>query len=78
MVGLRGKSWRRFGASLTGLTLGLQLMLSSLGLIIAAAATAPAEGLYFWAVRYSPAFGLPDPSRDDPFWNGAGAAIIRS
>ena len=43
MVGLRGKSWRRFGASLTGLTLGLQLMLSSLGLIIAAAATAPAD-----------------------------------
>lgn len=42
------------------------------------AATAPAEGLYFWAVRYSPAFGLPDPYRDDPFWNAAGAAIIRS
>ncbi len=42
------------------------------------AATAPAEGLYFWAVRYSAAFGLPDPYRDDPFWNGAGAAIILS
>jgi tRNA pseudouridine38-40 synthase len=42
------------------------------------AATAPAEGLYFWAVRYSAAFGLPDPYRDDPFWNDAGAAIIRS
>jgi tRNA pseudouridine38-40 synthase len=43
-----------------------------------APATAPAEGLYFWAVRYSPAFGLPDPYRDDPFWNAAGAAIIPS
>ena len=42
------------------------------------AATAPAEGLYFWAVRYSPAFDLPDPGSDDPFWNAAGAAIIRS
>jgi len=42
------------------------------------AATAPAEGLYFWAVRYSPAFDLPDPGSDDAFWNAAGAAIIRS
>lgn len=40
------------------------------------AATAPAEGLYFWAVRYSLAFGLPDPSTEDSFWNGAAAAII--
>ena len=38
MIGLRNKSWRRFGASLTGLALGLQLMLSSLGLVIAASA----------------------------------------
>lgn len=42
MIGLRNKSWRRFGASLTGLALGLQLMLSSLGLVIAAS-TNPAE-----------------------------------
>ncbi len=42
------------------------------------AATAPADGLYLWAVRYSPAFGLPDPWAEDPFWNDAGAAIIRS
>ena len=41
-------------------------------------ATAPAEGLYLWAVRYSPAFNLPDPLRDDPFSADAGAAIIRS
>jgi tRNA pseudouridine38-40 synthase len=27
------------------------------------AATAPAEGLYFWGVRYPAAFGLPDPLR---------------
>jgi tRNA pseudouridine38-40 synthase len=30
------------------------------------AATAPAEGLYFWAVRYPAAFGLPAPPEDDP------------
>ena len=42
------------------------------------AATAPAEGLYFWAVRYSAAFGLPAPPGEDPFWNAAAAAIIRS
>ena len=42
------------------------------------AATAPPEGLYFWAVRYPEAFGLPDPLRDDPFPDaGAGSAIIR-
>jgi tRNA pseudouridine38-40 synthase len=29
------------------------------------AATAPAEGLYFWAVRYPAAFGLPVPPDDD-------------
>lgn len=28
------------------------------------AATAPAEGLYFWGVRYPPAFGLPVPPED--------------
>jgi tRNA pseudouridine38-40 synthase len=36
------------------------------------AATAPAEGLYFWGVRYPPAFALPVPPEDDP---GADAAI---
>jgi hypothetical protein len=34
--------------------------------------TAPAEGLYFWAVRYSAAFGLPDPYAEEP-----GPAMIR-
>jgi tRNA pseudouridine38-40 synthase len=29
------------------------------------AATAPAEGLYFWAVRYPAVFGLPVPPEDD-------------
>lgn len=43
MIGMRGKSWRRFGASLSGLALGLQLMLSSLGLVIATASADPAE-----------------------------------
>ena len=36
------------------------------------AATAPAEGLYFWGVRYPAAFALPVPPEDEP---GAGAAI---
>ena len=43
MIGLRDKSWRRFGASLTGLALGLQLMLASFGLVIAAAMADPAD-----------------------------------
>jgi tRNA pseudouridine38-40 synthase len=30
------------------------------------AATAPAEGLYFWGVRYPSAFALPVPPEDDP------------
>jgi tRNA pseudouridine38-40 synthase len=30
------------------------------------AATAPAEGLYFWGVRYPAAFGLPVPPEDHP------------
>ena len=40
--------------------------------IVPNAATAPAEGLYFWGVRYPPAFALPVPPEDDP---GADAAI---
>jgi tRNA pseudouridine38-40 synthase len=30
------------------------------------AATAPAEGLYFWGVRYPPVFGLPVPPEGGP------------
>ncbi len=30
------------------------------------APTAPAEGLYFWGVRYPPVFGLPAPPIDEP------------
>jgi tRNA pseudouridine38-40 synthase len=37
------------------------------------AATAPAEGLYFWGVRYPAAFGLPQPPEDDP-WSPRGFA----
>jgi hypothetical protein len=44
MTGLRNNFWRRFGTSLTGFALGLQLMLSSLGLVIAGAAADPAAG----------------------------------
>ena len=43
MIGLRNQRWRRFGASLTGLALGLQLMLSSFGLVMTAATTEPAD-----------------------------------
>jgi len=35
-----------------------------------AAATAPAEGLYLWAVRYPGAFALPDPATDEPAGGG--------
>jgi hypothetical protein len=44
MTGLRNYFWRRFGTSLTGFALGLQLMLSSLSLVIAGAAADPAAG----------------------------------
>ena len=36
--------------------------------------TAPAEGLYFWGIRYPSAFGLPDPRREDDV--AGGSAII--
>lgn len=45
MTGLRDKFWRQFGTSLIGLALGLQLMLSSVSLIIASAAADPAAAL---------------------------------
>jgi hypothetical protein len=43
MIGMRDKSWRRFGATLAGLALGMQLMLSSFGLMMTAAAAQPAD-----------------------------------
>jgi hypothetical protein len=43
MTSLRTKPWRRFGATLSGLALGLQLMLSSLGLGMTAVAAEPAD-----------------------------------
>jgi hypothetical protein len=46
MIAVRDRNWRRFGAALTGLALGLQLMLSSLGLVIASAVVDPADPLY--------------------------------
>ncbi len=42
MTGFRNKSWRRLGATLSGLAL-VQLMLSSLGLAMAGAAPEPAD-----------------------------------
>jgi len=44
MIGLRRRYWRRWGAALSGLALGVQLMLATAGLVIAAAA-APADAL---------------------------------
>lgn len=38
---MRDKSWRRFGTTLTGLALGLLLLLSSFGLVMTAAAVEP-------------------------------------
>ena len=43
MIAARDRTRRRFGAALTGLALGLQLMLSSFGLVIAAAAIDPTD-----------------------------------
>jgi len=40
---MRDRFWRRFGTSLTGLALGLQLMLSSFGLAMTAAVVEPAD-----------------------------------
>lgn len=45
MIGLRDKSWRLCGATLGGIALGLQLMLSTLGLVLAAAAADPVDAL---------------------------------
>jgi|SRR5579863_4126523 len=44
MNGLRDRSWRRFGTGLIGLAVGLQLMLSSLSLVIAGTTADPAAG----------------------------------
>lgn len=39
------------------------------------APTAPAEGLYFWAVRYPQAFGLPDPGAPGDSGSGGDGAV---
>jgi hypothetical protein len=44
MIGLRQRYWKRFGAALGGLALGVQLVLATAGLVIAAAA-APDDSL---------------------------------
>jgi len=59
---LRGKSWRRFGVSLTGLALGMQLMLSSLGLVLTAASASAADGFYGHAL----CLGGESPRSDSP------------
>jgi hypothetical protein len=43
MIGLRDKPWRRLGALLTGLGVGLQLVLASLSLLLVAATTNPTD-----------------------------------
>ena len=50
MIGLRSKSWRRFGASLTGLALGLQLMLSNFGPVLCAASMGATDDFYSHAL----------------------------
>jgi hypothetical protein len=43
MIGLRDKPWRRLGALLTGLGVGLQLVLASFGLLLVAATADPTD-----------------------------------
>jgi hypothetical protein len=62
MRALRDISWRRFGASLTGLALGMQLMLSSLGLVLTAASASAADGFYGHAL----CLGGESPRSDSP------------
>jgi hypothetical protein len=63
MIGLRDKSWRRLGASLTGVALGFQLMLSSLGLVIAAASADPADPFAGHALCLAGESGATRPAR---------------
>jgi len=64
MIGLRDQSWRRFGAALSGLALGLQLMLSSLGLAMTAAAADPMDA--FGGHALCLAGGLTPPAGEAP------------
>jgi hypothetical protein len=62
MIGSRDRPWRRLGAFLTGLGLGLQLVLSSLGLLLAAAAAEPAATLSGHALCFAGEPVAPQPS----------------
>jgi hypothetical protein len=61
MIALRDRSWRRLGASLGGLALGLQLMLSGLGLAAGAAAP-PADAFGGHALCLAGAAGEDQPA----------------
>ena len=64
MSGLRNKTWRGLGATLTGLALGLQLVLSSLGLGMASRAADPADAFAGHALCL--AGGVTPPAREAP------------
>jgi hypothetical protein len=63
MIVARERIWQRFGAALTGLALGLQVMLSSLGLVIASAAIDPADPLAGHALCLAGESDAPQPAR---------------
>ena len=65
MIGLRDKSRRRIGASFAGLALGLQVMLSSLGLLFVANA-APSDALGGHALCLAGANGTTQPTAPGP------------
>jgi hypothetical protein len=62
MFGRRGKSWRSCGASLAGLALGLQLVLSSLSLVLFAVTTGPADAFGPHALCLAGETGAPQPA----------------
>jgi hypothetical protein len=63
MIAARDRTWQRFGVALTGLALGLQLMLSSLGMVIASAAIDPADPLAGHALCLAGESSAPQPAR---------------
>jgi hypothetical protein len=63
MIGLRDKPWRRLGALLTGLGVGLQLVLASLGLLIVAATSDPTDAFGGHALCLASESGAAQPAR---------------
>jgi len=63
MIGLRDNRWRRLGALLTGLGVGLQLMLASLGLLLVAATADPTDAFGGHALCLASESGTAQPAR---------------